>query len=123
MNRNAFWCGSNESGDDWIHLTSCISKLLQVPSGDRTEKTLMDDGFLKLVTKLADLMPIDNDVVKRLFKLKGIGKGKIDAWMKKVEEIQVELAVAEAAQAQIDHRLRPHPYWSKRGKGEGEKRT
>ena len=97
-------------------------------------------------------MMMTDEIKKKLKSLKGIGPGKIDAWIKKLEEIQEEPSVGGAvpvvggapvegaahvegavpveggapsagnALVVKDHRTQPNPYYSKWGPVEGEKR-
>ena len=97
-------------------------------------------------------MEMTDDIQKKLRSLKGIGPGKINAWIKKLEEVQEEPAGEDAvpddgdvlvergvpvegddpimrdapaagnASVVKDHRTQPNPYYSKWGPVEGEKR-
>ena len=118
MDRHPYWVEGLNSSDGVINPTSSITKLPQVASGGTTEKTLVEAGFLKV----SDLMPMTDVIIKKLSALKGIGKGKIDIWRKKIEEMLNNAVPAETVAPARDHRKHPNPYYSKWGDIEGEKK-
>lgn len=92
MDANYFWCGNKDPIDVAIYPSSPLCKLPQIPPGGTTEKTLIEAGF----KKVSDFMMMTDEIKKKLKSLKGIGPGKIDAWIKKLEEIQEEPSVRVA---------------------------
>ena len=92
MDANSFWCGNKDPVDDSIYPSSPLCKLPQIAPGGTTEKTLIEAGF----KKVSDIMMMTDDIKKKLKSLKGIGTGKIDAWIKKLEEIKAEPSVQVA---------------------------